>query len=166
MRAGCAALIVLALLPLAACGGGDGAQTAEPIAQLEPDVLPTRLLGLTVRREDMSEPLEQVARSYAEAVGLFGLRDEADVLQATLQVTRLNEDADVDDDGFRSQLLAQIGGSLPREVRVGGAQVYLARGTRQALSVWFRGRVLFVLATREQYETPRALLREALELRP
>jgi hypothetical protein len=32
--------------------------------------------------------------------------------------------------------------------------------------MWFRDRHLFVLSARETYESPRALLREALEIDP
>lgn len=160
--------LALAVALASSCGDGSGdeATPASQIQRLGPDLVPGELLGLTVAPEDMSASLAKAERSYASAVGLFGLRDRDDVLQATLQVTRFNDEADHDDDRFRDQLLARIGGSLPRKVRVGDDPVFVLRGTRQALSVWFRGGYFFVLSTRERYETPRALLRVALELRP
>jgi hypothetical protein len=58
----------------------------------------------------------------------------------------------------------QIGATAPRPVRLGHDTVYLTTGTRQSVAVWFKGRYLFVLATRADYEQPRTLLRRALEI--
>jgi hypothetical protein len=100
-----------------------------------------------------------------DSVGLYSFR-EGDLLQATLQVSRFNSKADVRSAKFRQTLLSQIGGSLPKRVTMGEDTVYLTSGTKQIIAVWFRGRNLLVLAVREDYAQPRALLRAALELQP
>ena len=51
-------------------------------------------------------------------------------------------------------------------VRLGASTVYLTTGTKQSIAVWFKGRYLFVLATRADYDEPRTLLRKALEIQP
>ena len=51
-------------------------------------------------------------------------------------------------------------------VRVGDRAVYLTTGRRQSVAVWWDDSYLFVLSSREDYETPRALLRAALEIEP
>jgi len=153
---------------LGACGepevsaqGTDG----KNIETLGTDLLPADLLGLKVQAEDISGTIASEQRTYVEATSLYSLRSD-DLLQATLQVSRFNSDADADSPGFRRSLLNQIGGSRPRAVRLGDETIYLTSGTKQQLAVWFRGRHLLVLATREDYPRPKSLLRRALEVQP
>lgn len=141
------------------------ATPGKQIKQLPTDLLPGEVFGLKVSREDMSKTLANTRRSYVDAVGLYGLRKD-DLLEATLQVSRLNSHADFESPAFRRELVGKIGASLPREVRVGPDTVYLSVGTKQTLSAWFRGRNLLVLAVRDEYGQPRALLRQALRLNP
>lgn len=135
------------------------------IESLATDLLPPDLLGLTVQAEDISGTIASEGETYVEATSLYSLRSD-DLLQATLQVSRFNSDADADSPGFRRSLLNQIGGSQPRGVRLGDETIYLTSGTKQQLAVWFRGRHLLVLATREDYPRPKSLLRRALEVQP
>ena len=147
---------------LAGCGGGgDGDATA--IAALPEDTLPSELLGLTVEPEDVSERLEGADRSYVEAAGLYSLR-EGERLQATLQVTRLNDEADTDDERFRLAVVNQIGSTEPKAFRMGDRIVYLTASKRQSVAVFFGERSFGVLSTLETFEQSRALLREILEL--
>lgn len=163
--------VALALLVVAApaCGGGvsvaDEATPAKQIKQLPADLVPGDIRGLKVTREDMSTTLEGVTRSYTDAIGLYSFRRD-DLLQATLQITRFNDEADWKNPRFRSSVVSQIGGSVPQRIRVGDDTVYLTRGTKQSLSIWFRGQHLLVLAVREEFLEPRALLRDVLELEP
>jgi hypothetical protein len=85
---------------------------------------------------------------------------------ATLQVSRFNDGADVDSDKFRRTVVNQIGSTAPRTVRLGDQTVYLTTGTKQSIGVWFKGRYLFVLASRADFDEPRTLLRKALEIEP
>ena len=94
------------------------------------------------------------------------LQSPSDLVMATLQVSRFNDGADVKADKFRQTVVNQIGSSAPRTVRLGGSTVYLTTGTKQSIGVWFKGRYLFVLATRADYDEPRTLLRKALEIKP
>ena len=160
--------LAIAALTSAACGGDDASDestAAKDIEQLRADLVSGDILGLQTRQEDQKATLENAKRSYVDAVGLYSLRRE-ELLQATLQITRFNENADFEDRGFRRSLLDKIGGSAPREVRMGADTVYMTSGTRQKISVWFRGRYLFILSTRDEFEQPRTLLREALEIEP
>lgn len=162
-------VVVAALLVVPACGDGEEALAqatpAKQIKQLPPDLVPTEILGLPVTQEDQAETLANAERSYVDAVGLYSLRSE-ELLQATLQVSRFNENADHRSSGFRSSLLAQIGGSRPKAVRMGKDTVYLTTGTRQRIAVWFRDEYLFILSTRDEFTQPRTLLREALGIQP
>ena len=59
-----------------------------------------------------------------------------------------------------------MGGVVPKKVHLGHDVVYLTAGNQQRISVWFRGRYLFVLATRDDFDQPRTLLRQALDITP
>lgn len=162
-----AAVLLIAAL-LGACGApdvSDQSTAGKDITSVADDLLPGELLGLSVTAEDISGTVASEQRSYVEATSLYSLRSD-DLLQATLQVSRFNEHADATSTGFRRSLLTQIGGSRPRQVRVGEDDVYLTSGTKQQLAIWFRGEHLLILATREDYPMPKTLLRRTLEVRP
>ena len=156
---------------LGACGGNDDeayadqALSGSEIQPVEGDLLPPEFLGLAVAKEDVAGSLASTKRSYVEATSLYSLRN-GDLLQATLQVSRFTAKAEHTSTKFRNSLLNQIGGTRPRTVRVGDDTVYLTSGTKQQLAVWFRGRYMLILATREDYPTPRTLIREALQVEP
>lgn len=161
-----AALLVPLVLLAGGCTRDSSAAEGVPsgkIEQLPADLLPGELNGLRVEREDEAETLQQARRSWAEAVGLYSLRS-GDLLQATLQVTRLHDEADPADRDFRRALLNQIGGSASRPIRLGDRTVYVSTGNKQRLSTWFDGDYMFILAVRDDYDRPRTLLRQALEL--
>ncbi len=164
-----AAVLAAIVLATAACGNGEDALAeatpAKSIRQLDASFLPGELLGLPVAQEDQAAALATAERSYVDAVGLYSLRSD-ELLQATLQVSRFNENADYSSGSFRRSLLAQIGGSRPKAVRMGKQTVYLTSGTKQRISIWFKEKYLFVLSTRDEYPYPRTLLREALEIAP
>jgi len=152
---------------LGACAEGTTASAeataAGDIEQLSPTLLPSEILGLSVQREDMAEALQGAQLSYVDEVGLYSLRRD-DLLQATIQVSRFNENADSESAEFRRTLLSQVGGSVPKQVVVGDETVYLTTGTKQTIAVFFRERTMVVLAIREDYDQPRTLTREALDL--
>lgn len=159
---------LLMAIVLTACDAPDisGKGTVgKDITPLAGDLLPSELLGLSVQAEDISGTIASEQQTYVEATTLYSLRSD-ELLQATLQVSRFNSDADADSPKFRSSLLNQIGGSRPRSVRLGRDTVYLTSGTKQQLATWFRGEHLLILATREDYPMPKSLLRRALEVQP
>lgn len=161
--------LVLALVigALGACGESAAVEQADAraIAAIDADRLPSELLGLQVKREDISEVLDKAKRPYLDEAGLYSLR-AGETLQATLQVGRFADGVDHTRPEFRDKLLNTVGGGSIRELRLRERQVYLTTGDRQQVALWFQGSYLMVLSTREEYETPRALLRAALELRP
>lgn len=162
-------LVLLVLVSLGAAGCSDDAEAvtgtrAKDIEELPADAVPNELLGLQGTQEDIGETLATTKRAYIDAIGLYSYRRD-ELLQATLQVSRFNDDADWDSPAFRRSVVGQIGGSVPKRVRVGDEAVYLTTGTKQTLAMWFRGRHLLVLAVREDYDQPRSLLREALEIK-
>ena len=165
--AGAVAGALLAATLLGACGDGPSASAeataAKDIKQLPVELLPSEILGLTVAREDMSEALESAQLSYVNEVGLYSLRRD-ELLQATIQISRFNDNAAAESADFRRTLLAQVGGSVPKQVVVGDETVYLTTGTKQTIAVFFRGRTMIVLAIRDDFDKPRTLTREALDL--
>lgn len=168
MRRGLLAGVVLWVGVLtAACGGNPDVQRAEArtIAALDADALPPEIVGLQVKREDIADVLDATKRPYLDEAGLYSLR-EGDTLQATLQIGRFAEGVDHTSKEFRDKLLTTVGAGSIRELRLGGRQVYLTTGDRQQVALWFDGPHLLVLSTREEYTTPRTLLRAALELHP
>lgn len=151
---------------LAGCSENALVEEAEArvIEPLDADALPSTLVGLEVEREDISEILDGAKRPYLESASLYSLRD-GEELQATLQIGRFADDTDHQDEDFRATLLGTVGGGSIRELRVGDEAVYLTTGDRQQVAVWFEGDHMLILSTREDYEKPRSLLREALEVR-
>ena len=145
-----------------ACGGGSSEEAA-PVAQLGADVLPSEILDLTVKREDVHERIGGVKRSYVTSTGLYSLRDGKE-LQATLQISMFSDKADVGDGAFRRAIVDQIGGTQPRAFRMGTHTVYLTSAKRQAVAIFFKKRSFAVLSTLDTYDRGRALLRELLEL--
>lgn len=164
-RFAAAAISVVAVLT-AACGNDSNAfgQGTDKVELIKSDRIPAEVLGLQVQSEDVSKTLSELKRSWADAVGLYSFRRE-DLVQATLQVNRFNENAAYDDSGFRSQILQQIGGTQPREIQVGEEAVFVTQSTKQTLAIWFEDRYLFILSVRQDFEKPRELLRAALELK-
>jgi hypothetical protein len=148
---------------LAACGDGGGTPVRE-IRALELDAVPDQVLDLAVGTESV-DAVKGARKPYIEAVGLYSLR-RGELLQATLQVSRFHESADVDSAQFRGAVVRQIGATVPQRFQMGDDPVWLTAGRRQSIATWFRGNHVFVLATRDEYEQPRALLRELLEVEP
>jgi hypothetical protein len=169
LRRSLPSLVVLLGFLAGACGNDTtisiGAR-GEDIEQLPADVVPAELLGLKATQEDMTASLAGSKDSYVDGVGLYAYRSQDDLLQATLQVSKFIDDARYRDAGFRSSVVAKIGGSVPRLVRLGDQRVYLTTGSKQQIAVWFRDDYLFVLSSRDDFTQPRALLREALDIRP
>ena len=168
MRRTAALLVAALVLPLlAACGGDeDGAEAgAGGVEALDADFLPEQVLGLDVGKEDLPTGIEDVRASYLDAVSLFSMRSD-EQLQATLQVGRFRDSVDFDDAGFRRGLLTQIGSTRPQAVRLGDRTVYMTSGLEQRLAIWFAGDHMLILGTRQEFERPRTLLREMLELQP
>jgi hypothetical protein len=163
-----ASLVILAVLVagplLVACGGGGGGGTR--VRELTVPGLTNGLLDLKVEAETSKvKALGGVKRPFIDRVGLFSLRRDA-LLEATLQVSRFTKKADVGSVRFRNSVINQIGSTIPHEFRMGDNRVFLTAGRRQSVAVWFRGRYLFILSTRDEYPQPRALLRTALDIKP
>jgi hypothetical protein len=169
-RAGLAVVAVALPLTLATgCGGqkddrglgGVAGKAITPVAM----AVPPAVLGLKVAKEDMTEPVKEVDSTYVEALSMYSFRRD-ELLQATLQVSRITDKGETDTDRFRRAVVNQLGDSTPQQVRLGDTTVYLTSGTDQRLAVWFQGQYFFVLASRNDFEQPRSLLRSVLELRP
>ena len=159
-----ALVLVLAVLT-AACGGGDDTAAPTKIELLPKDLLPASMAGLRVAPEDISGTVKGGKRqSYLESAGLYSFRTDDDLLQATLQVSKFDEEARYQDHDFRQSVLLQIGSTVPRSYRMGDQTVYLSTGRRQNVVIWFEDSYLFVLSTREEFGRPRTLLREAINL--
>lgn len=159
-----ALVAVAALVTLGGCAQSSAqAVKGEEIKLLGADLVPTEVRGLTVTVEP-ADAVKGAKSAFVDAVGLYSLRSD-DLLQATLQVSRFTDDAKLDAQ-FRRGVVQQIGSTTPQAVRMGDKTVYLTTGKRQRVAVWFEGKYLFILGTREEYPTPRALLRDLLEIKP
>jgi hypothetical protein len=106
----------------------------------------------------------KVNSTFIDALGLWSLRSD-DLVQATLQVSRFSDGARFEESDFRQSVVNQIGSARPRTFRLGTRTVYLTTGTKQSIAVWFKGPHMFVLASRSDYDEPRTLLREVLEIK-
>ena len=157
------ALTVLVAAPACGDASADDFAAAE-VEEFDASLVPNKLLDLRVQTEDVGGATE-VKSPFVDGIGLYSLRD-GELLQATLQVGRFTKSADADSARFRNSVVSQVGSTVPRAFRMADDTVYLTTGKRQSIGIWFRDRYFFVLSTRDEYETPRALLREALEIKP
>lgn len=160
--------LALAGAALSACGESGAAVApveGSQVEVLELDSLPAEVLGLAVEVEDVAGPVAEVESTFIDALGLWSLRSD-ELVQATLQVSRFSDGARYQVEEFRQAVVNQIGSVRPRTFRLGERTVYLTTGTKQSIAVWFKGRHLFVLASRADYDQPRTLLREILEIEP
>lgn len=167
LRLGVPVVAMALVAPLAtACGGdSDAVEQAAEFEIVGPDFLPGQVLDLTVGPEPVEEVLADVRAAFVDAVGFYGFR-QGELLQATLQLSRFGDDADWRDPKFRNAIVTGISATTPQRLRMGGRTVFLSTSLRQQLAIWFDGRWMFVLAIREEYEQPRALLREVTAVEP
>ncbi len=147
-----------------ACGAEPKKVGATKVEPFDASIVPPQLAGLAVASETVGGATE-VKNPFVEGIGLYSLR-AGELLQGTLQVSRFTEDADSEKPRFRSSVVQQIGSTVPKAYRMGDRTVFLTAGKRQSIAVWFEGRYFFVLSTRDDFDRPRALLREALEIKP
>lgn len=159
-----ALLVGVALVAAAGCGAEPPKVGATNVKAFDGSIVPGELLGLTVVPEEIGGA-KDVKNPFVEGVGLYSLR-EGELLQGTLQVSRFTKDANSEEGRFRRSVVQQIGTTIPKAYRMADDVVYLTSGKRQTIAVWFQGRYFFVLSTRDDFERPRALLREALEIEP
>jgi hypothetical protein len=160
-------VIGLALVFMAgACGNARVEGTAGRLIKTLPaEMVPSELLGLPVTQENMSASLSTQKDAFVEAVGLYAMR-RADLVQATLQVSRFRSNAPIDKASFRTSVVSQIGGRRSQQFRMGSSTVYRTTGRKQVISLWFRDHYLFVLSVRDTFDQPRSLLRETLKVTP
>ncbi|MGH8972891.1 MAG: hypothetical protein ACRD0C_06770 [Acidimicrobiia bacterium] len=169
MRRPASMLVALALATAALAGCGRSDAAVDPVAGkkvkvLELPSLPAEILGLAVQKEDVAGSVAKVDSTFIDALGLWSLRSD-DLVQATLQISRFSDGARFTESDFRQSVVNQIGSARPRTFRLGTRTVYLTTGTKQSIAVWFKGPHLFVLASRSDYDEPRTLLREVLEIK-
>jgi hypothetical protein len=123
---------------------------------------PATLNGLSVHRENIGKPGPRSARDYLVDVRLYSLRVKKQ-LEGTLQIGRFRDSAPRTA-SFHRQIAGQVGTSVPREQRVAGTTVFVTRGKKLGIAVWFRGREMFVLSIRDGYTQPKALIRKTLKV--
>lgn len=125
--------------------------------------LPSQILGLKIVEENVTTEIKGVNETYLDSLGLFSFREEDDLLRGTLQVGRFNEVAEPDRKRFRDAIIAQLGSTVPLQLRVGEDDVWLTSGTEQNIFTWFDEKGFYVLSVRSDYAFPRSLLRKLLE---
>jgi hypothetical protein len=158
--------IVAGIAALAGCGtahiAGVPANRIQPVAASS---LPPSLNGLRVSEENVRPAISHQRDTYLDSLGFFALRRDTQV-EATLEVGHLSSQAKPSSPGFQMALVNEIGGSAPQSAVLAGDTVYFTTGTKQRVMVWFRGRWMMILSVRDDYATPRDLLRAALGVSP
>ena len=164
VRAAGRSLAIVLLLSLAACGGGTKGGTPSAKVGKVGVSMPGDLAGLAIQPENNTAQLAGARLStYVSAVSLYSLRQK-ELVKATLQISQFSSKADYRSAKFQRTLVTNIANGAPVTVRVGPSTVYLTRGTKQSVAVWFHGRYFLVLTTRADFDRPRTLLRSAVEL--
>lgn len=156
--------VAVAIL-VSGCGGGSNPElkgtNGSAIAAAANVTVPPTVLGLTLSSENVAQTVASTPRTYVDSLVLYGLRQD-NLLEATFQVARFNPGNVYTRQQFRLEMVDQIGSALPVTLDVAGTTVYLTEGNRQRIYVWFANRFFFVLACRQDYQTPRSLLRQLL----
>lgn len=159
-------LVVMVALVVAPACGKSKAEVEANLQEIPADRVPAQLLGMTLEAEKTADLVKSGGKQpFVSELGLFAMRRE-DLLQATLQISRFTPEAKIEDERFRAALAQQVSNSEPQILRMGEDQVYMSASQKQSLVVWFKERTMFVLAIREEFPQPRALLREALGIKP
>lgn len=128
---------------------------------------PATMGGLVVGREDPCGDFQSSNTTRAlDAVALFSVREPTQLLIATLEVGRFSPAAPLGDTGFRDGVISQIGQTTPQALWLEGHPVYATSSPGLTLICWFKGRYLFVLAVRNNYDQPKSILRDALKVNP
>ena len=160
---GAVAIAILA----SGCGGGEDvvAQAGGPVEPLD-IALPTEVVGLKVAEESVKEALESFRPSYVEGAALYSFRtqDEKELVQATLQIARFRDEPRNRSNAFRQSILTQFGSTRPRTTRMGDVVVYRTTQTKQTVAIWFDDLDWYMLAIRDEFDRPRTLMRETLEV--
>ena len=151
-----AAGLLVAVLALGALNAG-AAPAAGP---------PSSLLGLNVQAENIKGTLAEDRRQlWVDRVQLYTLRSGKE-LMATLEIARFKKGAPWGTADFQSAVAGSLGTANPVVVRLGGVAVYLTSLRTLKIACWFRDGGLFILAVRQTYAQPKALIRAALGVRP
>ncbi len=140
------------------CGSGSPSGAAVDPARIR---LPDQIAGLRVVPESVKGELKGIDKPFVDTVAVFSLRED-ELLRASLQVSRFNAAAEPDDPEFTRSIAASIGGSAPREYRVGSEDVFATAASDQIIFTWFRDNGMFVLAVQKDFKFPRTLLRRLL----
>lgn len=161
-------LIAAALLFVASgCGEGTsnvvGVVTGGGQVQTPKIRLPSQILGLHVKPEDVSKQLDAAKRPYLKNVGLFSLR-EGDLVRSTFQISHFNALARPDSAEFRSSIIGLLGSTRPQRILVGDVLVYITSGNEQHIFAWYEEEAFYVLTVHKEYEFPRTLLRRMIVL--
>lgn len=158
-------LLVAAAFVAGACGGGEDvvAQAGGPVEPLEL-ALPPEIVGLKVEQEKVTDALENFRPSYVESAALYSFRGDKDLVQATLQVARFRDEERNRSASFRNSIMAQFGSTRPRATRMGDVTVYRTTQTKQVVATWFDGLDWYLLSIRDEFDRPRTLMRETLEV--
>lgn len=125
--------------------------------------LPSQVLGLQVKPEDISKQLNVAKRPYIDNVGLFSMR-ESDLVRATFQISHFNALAKPKSNDFRLSIIGLLGATRPQRVEVDDVTVYATSGNEQSIYVWFDDEAFYVLTAHQEYEFPRTLLRKMISL--
>ncbi|HVM09014.1 MAG TPA: hypothetical protein VM345_11155 [Acidimicrobiales bacterium] len=124
---------------------------------------PSTMAGLEVVPENVTDQIAQVDNQYLAATALYSVRQDNKAV-ATLQISRFNKHARLDEEEFREGFVTNLGGQRGVPIRVGDQDVKFTQGNLQRISVWFRDELVFVLTTRDDFDRPRTLLREAVDI--
>lgn len=162
-------LIALAMILAAlagACGGDEDVVTKAggPVEPLDDIQLPSQIVGLNVAEEKVTEALESFRPSYVAGAALYSLRGDKDLVQATLQIARFRDEPRNKSNDFRQSILTQFGSTRPRVTRMGDVVVYRTTQTKQTVAIWFDDLDWYLLSIRDEFDRPRTLMRETLEI--
>jgi hypothetical protein len=159
-----AVAIAAFVLTASACGGKkQDSESSRKITAFQLN-LPPDVVGLKVKAEDITSALKSVKPSYVKEAALYSLRNQEDLVQATLQVSRFKDDPRFSTSDFRRTIITQIGSSPPRETRMGRHVVWRTSGSKAALAIWFGKNSMYLLSIRDDFAQPRTLIRTLIDL--
>lgn len=139
------------------------APSAAPLNRISANALPSQVAGLDLQSEAVPSRISNASASYASGIGFFSLRSKK-LVEATLELIKLDPQAQGRSKGFKTSLVNQVSGSLPTQLTLDGRTVFQSAGTGATQEMWFSGAYLFILTIRSSYTTPRTLTESALSV--
>jgi len=161
-----AVVLAVAVVALAACGGGESPPPAP--TRVPADLVPERLLDDTLGVfENRDEATLEIFANAGPASLVADTRvweiRRGDRLVATLQISTVKPEVDLLDEDVRERFAAQLIVGQSSRFRSGDVEVFTATAEDKTIFLWFASNLYEVMQTKDRELDPERLLEELVE---